>query len=93
MLAGIAPEFLVLLFLAVNGAVFLLYAADKRWAATYRWRVSESLLLCSALFGPFGAMSAMQLFRHKTQKLRFFVVPLFCLLQILAVLWLVTGFS
>ena len=91
MLAGIALEFLVLLFLLVNWAVFLLYAADKRRAVTARWRIPEATLLCSALFGPFGAFSTMQILRHKTQKLRFFVVPLFCLLQILAILWFFTG--
>ncbi len=91
--AGFVPEISVLLFLLVNGAVFLLYAIDKRRAKTARWRVSESLLLYSALIGPFGALSAMQIFRHKTQKLRFFAVPLFCLLQILAILWFFAGFS
>ncbi|WAC04845.1 MAG: DUF1294 domain-containing protein [Methanoregula sp.] len=91
--AGSAPEFLVFIFLVVNGVVFFLYAADKRRAATARWRISESLLLCSALIGPFGAFFAMRLFRHKTQKLRFFVVPLFCLLQILAILWFISGSS
>jgi len=90
--SGFTPEIPVLLFLVVNGAVFLLYAADKRRAATARWRIPEAALLCSALFGPFGALSAMQILRHKTQKLRFFVVPLFCLLQILAILWFFTGF-
>jgi len=90
--SGVTPEIPVLLFLAVNGAVFLLYAADKRRAATARWRIPEATLLCSALFGPFGALSAMQILRHKTQKLRFFIVPLFCFLQILAILWFFTGF-
>jgi uncharacterized membrane protein YsdA (DUF1294 family) len=89
--AGVNIEILVLLFLLVNGAVFLLYAADKRRAATARWRIPEATLLCSALFGPFGAFSAMQILRHKTRKLRFFLVPLFCILQILAILWFFTG--
>jgi len=89
--SGFTSIFPVLLFFAVNGAVFLLYAADKRRAVTARWRIPEATLLCSALFGPFGAFSAMQILRHKTQKLRFFVVPLFCLLQILAILWFFTG--
>ena len=88
--AGASIEILVLLFLLVNGAVFLLYAADKRRAATARWRIPEATLLCSALFGPFGAFSAMQILRHKTRKFRFFLVPLFCILQVLAVLWLIT---
>jgi uncharacterized membrane protein YsdA (DUF1294 family) len=71
MLVGVNTEIFVLLVLFVNGAVFLLYAADKRRAATARWRIPEATLLCSALFGPFGAFSAMQILRHKTQKLRF----------------------
>jgi uncharacterized membrane protein YsdA (DUF1294 family) len=90
--AGANIEILVLLFLVVNGAVFLLYAADKRRAETARWRIPEATLLCSALFGPFGAFSAMQILRHKTRKLRFFLVPLFCVLQILVIFWFFTGF-
>jgi uncharacterized membrane protein YsdA (DUF1294 family) len=93
MTAGIAPEFPVLIVFLVNGAVFLIYAADKTRAATGQWRISEAVLLFSALFGPFGAFFAMHLFRHKTQKMKFLIVPLFCFLQILAALWFFTGLS
>jgi uncharacterized membrane protein YsdA (DUF1294 family) len=81
----------LLLLLAVNGIVFFLFAADKHRAVTGKWRISEAALLAGALFGPFGAFAAMQVFRHKTQKRRFFLVPLFCFVQILAFLWLATG--
>ena len=67
------------------------FAADKHRAVTGKWRISEAALLAGALFGPFGAFAAMQVFRHKTQKRRFFLVPLFCFVQILAFLWLATG--
>ena len=77
--------------LVVNGSVFLLYLADKKRAVAGGWRISEAVLLCSALAGPFGAFLAMQAFRHKTQKLRFFLVPLACLLQILLFAWLAAG--
>lgn len=85
------PGILLLLLVGVNGSVFLLYAIDKRQAVHAGQRISEATLLFSALFGPFGALAAMQISRHKTQQLRFFIVPLCCLLQILAALWLVTG--
>jgi uncharacterized membrane protein YsdA (DUF1294 family) len=77
--------------LVVNGCVFLLYMADKGRAAAGRWRIPERVLLCSAIAGPFGAFLAMQAFRHKTQKLRFLLVPLACLLQILLFAWLAAG--
>ena len=75
----------------MNGCVSLLYLADKRRAAAGGWRISEAALLCSALAGPFGAFLAMQAFRHKTQKPRFLLVPLACLIQILLLAWLVAG--
>ncbi len=79
------------IFIAVNGLSFLLFAADKRKSQAGAWRIPETTLLCSAVIGPFGAFLAMQVFRHKIRHLKFFVVPLFCIVQILAFFWLFTG--
>lgn len=61
---------------AVNLAVLLLYLRDKIAARRRGRRTSEAALLAAALVGPFGAFLAMQLFRHKTRKPRFLLVPL-----------------
>jgi uncharacterized membrane protein YsdA (DUF1294 family) len=72
----------------VNGSAFLLFASDKRRAHLNRWRIPEKALLISAFFGPFGAFAAMQLFRHKTRKAKFRLVPAFLLLQTAVIMYL-----
>lgn len=72
------------LYCAANIAVFVLYGADKHRAQRGDWRIPESTLLIAALVGPFGAYGAMRLFRHKTQKTLFLLVPVFLVLHILA---------
>ena len=76
------------LYLIANACVFCLYGYDKHAARTGRWRIPESTLLGSALIGPFGAFSAMLLFRHKTRKPKFWLVPVFLAAHIAAILYL-----
>lgn len=86
--------YLVLLLVCwglVNGQSFLLFASDKRRAHLNRRRIPEKTLLVSAFFGPFGAVAAMQLFRHKTRKAKFRLVPVFLVLQIAAITYLAIG--
>lgn len=68
--------------LIVNTLAFLLYGIDKRRARRGRWRIPERTLLLSAgLGGCVGAFAGMQLFHHKTRKVRFAVfVPFFVVL-------------
>lgn len=74
------------LFLAVvtsvNVAVFIIFAGDKRAAQKNARRTPERTLIISAFFGPFGAYLAMRMFRHKTRKMLFYLVPLFVFFQI-----------
>ncbi len=68
---------LALLYLGVNLLAAAAFAWDKRLAKRNNWRASENALLLLALFGPIGAFFAMRVFRHKTQKPKFLLVPLF----------------
>jgi uncharacterized membrane protein YsdA (DUF1294 family) len=74
------------IFLAVltvlNVVVFTIFASDKDAARKNANRTSERTLIFLALFGPFGAYGAMKIFRHKTQKIRFYLVPVFLLLHL-----------
>jgi uncharacterized membrane protein YsdA (DUF1294 family) len=65
----------------VNGLVFLLFAHDKKKAQGTAWRTPEHILLLFAFFGPFGACGAMKIFRHKTQKVKFYLVPVFLVIH------------
>ncbi len=87
----IAPdgaELLLAAYALLNLAAFLLYGRDKRKAELGRWRTSERALLVAAAFGPFGAYAGMRRFRHKTQKTKFALVPVFLFLHVSAIAWL-----
>lgn len=82
------PVFALGFYLIANACVFCLYGYDKHAARTGRWRIPESTLLGTALLGPFGAFFAMLLFRHKTRKPKFWLVPVFLVIHIAAILYL-----
>ncbi|MCH5178826.1 MAG: DUF1294 domain-containing protein [Prevotellaceae bacterium] len=67
----------------LNLVAFVFYLVDKHKARHGRWRIPERILLLLALFGgSVGALMAMSLVRHKTQKNIFSVgVPLMLILQ------------
>ncbi|GAB7015294.1 DUF1294 domain-containing protein [Methanogenium cariaci] len=75
------------LYAVVNIIAFLAYGRDKRKAENGAWRTSEKLLILMAFFGPFGAYAGMRQFRHKTQKLKFKLVPFFLVLHCGAIIW------
>ena len=65
----------ILIYLAaINLALFLTMAADKRNAKRKRRRVPETTLLSlSMLGGALGGILGMLLLRHKTRKPAFFI--------------------
>ena len=71
----------------INIFAFCLCAYDKSAARAKKHRVPErTLLSVTVLFGSFGMLSAMYLFRHKTRKPKFFItVPLCLVIQTAAV--------
>jgi len=79
---------LIAVYALANLAVFGLYGYDKHMSRTGGWRIPERILLVVALIGPFGAYGAMRLFRHKTQKIKFYLVPFFLILHIAAILYI-----
>ena len=85
----IIPVFLIFLaiFSILNGIAFLFFALDKCAAGKNTGRTPENLLLCVALVGPFGAFAAMQVLRHKTRKLKFYLIYVFILLHTAIAIW------
>ncbi|KAI9006375.1 hypothetical protein DFJ74DRAFT_690606 [Hyaloraphidium curvatum] len=77
--AEVAPEKtprllypLLAYYRVVNVGAFGLFWYDKQQALTKGWRVPERTLQLSALIGGWiGGMAAMEMFRHKTQKVSF----------------------
>jgi len=80
------------IYAILNGMVMFLYAYDKTAAQKNTWRTPESQLLFFALIGPFGAYAAMQVFRHKTRKLKFYLVPVSIILHIAILIWVLMYF-
>ena len=59
-------------FLAVNLIAFLVMGLDKRKAIKNAFRIPESVLfILAAIGGSVGSLLGMELFRHKTRKMRF----------------------
>ena len=72
---------------SLNACVFILFAYDKNAARKNVKRISERTLIFLALIGPFGAYGAMKVFRHKTQKIKFYLVPVFAILHMIILTW------
>jgi uncharacterized membrane protein YsdA (DUF1294 family) len=85
-------DFVILfaVYAILNGVIFSVYAYDKRKAQKNSWRTSENRLLFLAMIGPFGAYSAMNLFRHKTLKTKFLLVPAFMGLHLAVIFYLIS---
>ncbi|MDE7420456.1 MAG: DUF1294 domain-containing protein, partial [Muribaculaceae bacterium] len=59
--------FFAILILSV--VTFIMFWMDKRYAQNGHWRIPEkTLLFLAAAGGSAGALIAMEIFRHKTQK-------------------------
>jgi uncharacterized membrane protein YsdA (DUF1294 family) len=76
------------IYAIINIIVFSLFAYDKKMAQKNAWRTPENQLLFYALVGPFGAYASMLLFRHKTRKLKFCIVPVATLLHLALLIYL-----
>jgi uncharacterized membrane protein YsdA (DUF1294 family) len=74
--------FLLQIFLVIVNFISLaVFGIDKLNSKKGGWRVPESRLLLIAFFGPFGAYAGMLIFRHKTRKIKFLMVPIFLFIQ------------
>lgn len=75
---------LVYWLIAVNLAAFVLYGADKSYAKKNKRRIPEKVLLFWAwIGGSVGAFLGMRIFHHKTQKPKFYVVPVLMVLEVI----------
>ena len=73
---------------AVNVITFFVYRADKQRARRRQRRFSEKTLFTWAMCGgSLGAFVGMRIFRHKTNKSKFYIgVPVTLLVQIMILL-------
>ena len=82
--------YLLIFYTAVSVIAFFAYGIDKRRAKRRKWRIPESLLLGLGVFGgAVGALIGMNLFRHKTRHLYFWLINLLALAAQIALLLLI----
>ena len=82
--------YLLIFYAAVSVIAFFAYGIDKRRAKRKKWRIPESLLLGLGVFGgAVGALIGMNLFRHKTRHLYFWLINLLALSAQIALLLLI----
>ncbi len=79
--------FLQVLLIIINGISLIIFGIDKLKSKTGGRRIPESKLLLIAFFGPFGALTGMLLFKHKTRKTKFLLVPIFLFIQMLLLVY------
>ena len=73
-------RYLLIFYTAISVIAFFAYGIDKRRAKRRKWRIPESLLLGLGVFGgAVGALIGMNLFRHKTRHLYFWLINLLAL--------------
>lgn len=83
---------ITLLVVALNVVTFAVYGIDKWKAQHKKWRIPEAVLLLLAFFGgAIGAILGMRVFHHKTHHKTFaYLVPIFLILHISLIFWIVT---
>ena len=74
---------LQVLIITANVVNLVAFGVDKFNSKKRGYRIPESRLLLLALFAPFGALFGMILFRHKTRKVKFLLVPIFAVMQVI----------
>jgi len=69
---GMLPTIVPVFYAAASIAAAIAYRLDKSAAERNAWRTSETMLHVMALIGGWpGALTAQQVFRHKSRKLSF----------------------
>lgn len=84
-------KILIIYFVTINVATFLVYGVDKWKAKRSKWRITEAaLLLLAVLGGSIGALLGMKVWHHKTMHKKFkYGIPLIIIVQVAVVLLII----
>ena len=78
---------IIFYYAVINIIAFFMFGSDKRKAKNSEWRISESsLIFVSFAGGAFGSLLGMQVFHHKTRKVKFQVLIPFMVIIHLALI-------
>lgn len=82
---------IIIYFIIINLLGFLMMYIDKKKAIKGKWRISEkSLFVVTLLGGGIGTNIGMNMFRHKTKKMRFSIgFPTILIVEIALIIYLI----
>lgn len=82
---------IIIYFIVINLLGFLMMYIDKKKAIKGKWRISEkSLFIVTLLGGGIGTNVGMNMFRHKTKKMRFSIgFPTILIVEIALIIYLI----
>lgn len=86
----IGNKYILIYFALINLLAFIMFWVDKRAAQNGQWRISEkALIIVSMLGGSVGSLISMNIFRHKTKKMKFILgIPIILILQIAFIIYM-----
>ena len=86
----IGIKYILIYFALINLLAFIMFWVDKRAAQNGQWRISEkALIIVSMLGGSVGSLVSMNIFRHKTKKMKFILgIPIILILQIAFIIYM-----
>ena len=81
-----------LYLILINVITFILFSLDKKRAKSRQWRIPESTLLFGWLLGgDVGGLIGMQIFKHKTKKMKFVIgMPIILVFNIMILKYFAT---
>lgn len=82
---------IIIYFIVINLLGFLMMYIDKKKAIKGKWRISEkSLFVVTLLGGGIGTNIGMNMFRHKTKKMKFSIgFPTILVVEIALIIYLI----
>ena len=81
---------ILIYLIGINLLCFILMFVDKKKAMYDRWRIPEKVLITIGLLGgSIGGIIGMHMFRHKTQKIKFYLgYPAILIFEIIVISYL-----
>lgn len=82
-------KYLLIYIISINILSFLLFGIDKYKAIKNKYRIPEKVLLLISLFGgSIGSILGMIIFHHKTKKIKFKLIPIILIVQIILLMYI-----
>lgn len=91
----LTPKNIIIYLLIINLVSFLSMGIDKWKAKRGAWRIPEQTLISMVLLGGgIGGIIGMYMFRHKTQKPRFYIgFPMILISEIIIAVYIIIKLS